>query len=300
MSPLIGWRCPPYGESEGRANKISYCKNKCSVPCTAPHLLQVMLDQEKANPHKGNLISVTMLTGGCKRKVFLERTVDYYLEPDRKLPTFRGSLIHELVSQVDPKVAKRSKWLVEEHMELPVETKSGAWSLSATIDFYEAARKTIYDLKTLQDYAVNKMITGKESGTWSPNIPDPYVKQLNLYRYMAHELKRFRVNRLRLQVIGFGRLFLTGTTVKYGPKKDLQIYEIPDVPILPKATVEEWIQTEGDEWFRILFKKESAPVRSEEYKWLCYSCPFYKSEYCPDPEAEARQQTLERAKTFDV
>jgi len=172
--------------------------------------------------------------------------------------------------------------------------------LSGTLDFYEAARKTIYDLKTLQDYAVTKMVMGKEEGTWSPNIPDSYVKQLNLYRYMAHQLKKFRVDRLRLQVIGFGRLFLTGTTVKYGAKKDLQTYTIPDVPILKNAVIEDWIHTEGDLWYRILFKNENAPVRDETYKWLCYSCPFYKSEFCPNPEEEARQQTLTRAKTFDV
>ncbi len=297
---LKGFRCPEFGESAGRANTISYCVKHCSVPCTAPHLLVSILEQEKANPHKGKMISVTQITGGCKRKTFLERTVDYYVTPDKKLPTFRGSLIHEVIASIDPKIAKRYKWVVEEHLELPVKTKSGAWTLSGTLDFYEAARKTIYDLKTLQDYAVTKMVMGKEEGTWSPNIPDSYVKQLNLYRYMAHQLKKFRVDRLRLQVIGFGRLFLTGTTVKYGAKKDLQTYTIPDVPILKNAVIEDWIHTEGDLWYRILFKNENAPVRDETYKWLCYSCPFYKSEFCPNPEEEARQQTLTRAKTFDV
>jgi len=259
-----------------------------------------MLEQEKANPHKGQMISVSQICGGCKRKTFLERTVDYYVEPDKKLPTFRGSLIHEVIASIDPKIAKRYKWVIEEHLELPVKTKSGAWTLSGTLDFYEAARKTIYDLKTLQDYAVGKMITGKEDGTWSKNIPDAYVKQLNLYRYMAHELKRFRVNRLRLQVIGFGRLFLTGTTIKYGAKKDLKIYELPDVPILKNAVIEDWIQTEGDLWYNILFNKHQAPVRDETYKWLCYSCQWKGTPYCPDPEEEARLQTLERAKQFDV
>jgi len=252
-----------------------------------------MLEQEKANPHKGKLISVTQLTGGCKRKTFLERTIDYYIEPDKKLPTFRGSLVHEVIAQLDPKIAKRYKWVIEEHMELPVITKSGAWTLSGTLDFYDSTHRTIYDLKTLQDYAVGKMVTGKEEGTWSKNIPDSYVKQLNLYRYMAHELKRFKVDRLRLQIIGFGKLFLTGTTVKYGTKKDLKTYAIPDVPILPKETVEEWIHTEGDLWYRILFENASAPVYDDGYEWLCKSCQFFETDLCPNPK-------LEKAQTFDV
>jgi len=290
---LIGFRCPDYGESPGRANKISYCVKHCSMPCVAPHVLVAMLENEEKNPHKGKIISVTQLTGGCKRKSFLERTVDYYVEPDKKLPTFRGTLVHSVVEEAKSLRLKRAKWILEEHLELPVSTKSGSWTLSGTLDAYDPGRKTIYDIKTLQDYAVGKMIKGENEGTWSKHISDAYVKQLNLYRYMAHELKRFKVNRLRLQVIGFGRLFLTGTSVKYGTKKDLQVYTVPDVPILPKETVEEWIQSEGDQWYRILFEHAAAPVRDEDYKWLCKICQFYQTEYCPNPELEAAQ-------TFDV
>lgn len=250
-----------------------------------------MLKEDRDNPHKGKVISVTQLVGGCKRKSYLERTEDYYIEPDKKLPTFRGTLIHSLIEMGNTKEIKKARWLIEQNMRLPITTKSGSWTLSGTLDAFDSKRKTLFDTKTLQDYAVEKLVTGGEKGTWSSHISDSYVKQANIYRYMGKKLELFDAQRLRLQIIGFGRLILTGTTVKLKNKSTgwkEESFEVPDIPILPDELIEEWINMEGDEWFRILFNKEPAPVCTEEWKWLCKFCIFNGTKECPDPDAERR------------
>jgi hypothetical protein len=283
--------CPDHGEEPGRDNKISYCVNKCKAPCTSPNVLSAILHEESLNPHKGKIISVTQITGGCKRKTFLERTQDFYIEPDKKLPTFRGTLIHSLIEKGNTKEIKKAGWLIEQHMELPVTTKSGSWILSATLDAFDKKRKTLFDVKTLQEYAVEKMVTGKEEGTWSDHISDSYVKQANLYRYIGKKLDLFDAKRLRLQIIGFGRMILTGTTVKLKTKQTKwkeQSYELPDIPVLPDKVVESWINIDGDEWYRIMYGNEPAPVCDDDWKWLCKSCVFNGTQHCPDPDAERR------------
>ena len=284
--PLKGFTCPSNGEEPGRKNSLNYCIKKCSAPCVSPHVLESMYNLENKNPHKGKVISVSQLCGGCKRKVMLERTEDFYIEPDRKLPTFRGAMIHGVIEQAKTPRLKRAGWLIEEHMELPVKTQSGEWTLSATLDSYDTIRESLNDVKTLQEYAVGKMVTGKNKGKWSDHISDAYVKQLNLYRYMGKQLKLFDAKHLRLQIIGFGRMIFTGTDVKWGLKGREETYYLPDVPILSDEEVESWIETDGDKWFRIMYMGEKAPVVDEADKWLCKICVFYKTKFCPNPEEE--------------
>lgn len=287
---LKGFRCPAWGEEPGRDNKISYCVRKCTRPCVAPHILAAMLNEEKKNPHKGKMISVTMLTGGCKRQTTLERAIDFYVEPDRKLPTFRGTLIHSIVDKSKTKEIIKAGWLIEHHMELPVKTKSGEWTLSGTADSIDRTNRILYDIKTLQEYAVEKLIKGTNAGTWSNHIPDQYVKQLNLYRYLGAKTDSFEVDTLKLQLIAFGKMILTGTTIEHrvrvGRYYETQEFTIPDIPILEDSLVESWIHKEGDEWYNILFNNEVAPVCSEDWSWLCKSCVFYGTKHCPDPEFE--------------
>lgn len=229
-----------------------------------------------------------MLCGGCSRKSLLERTVDYYIEPSKGIPTLRGSLVHLVIEQGKSKELEK-KYLIEQHMELPVTTKSGSWTLSATIDLYDKKRKTLYDTKTLQSYAVEKLIKGENKGTWSDHIPDSYVKQTNIYRYVGKKLKLFDAKKLRLQIFDFGRLILTGTKVTLKTAKNKwkeEVYDVPDIPVLPDKLVEEWIETQGDKWYRILYLNEPAPVYDDGYEWLCKSCTFFQGPHCVDPHKE--------------
>lgn len=291
---LAGWVCPSHGESPGRKNEFNYCLTECKHPCTAPHVLEALRKSESENYHTGKTISATMLTGGCKRKTALERLVPYYVEPDDKLPTFRGTLIHSLVEKGRTDELNSAGWLVEQHLALPVKTTSGEWILTGTLDAYDPSRDTLFDIKTLQEYSLDKLIKGKENGTWSKHISDPYVKQLNIYRYMAKQLKLFKAKRLRLQVIGFGRMILTGTTVlvktfRKGSGVTVDEFSIPDVPLLPDKLIKSWIESEGDDWYQILYGSKEPPICSEDWAWLCKKCVFNGSKSCPDPEKERRK-----------
>ena len=286
---LKGFVCPPIsGEEPGRKNELKYCVSGCKAPCTSGIVLSAIVKHTNDNPHTGQRISATMICGGCSRKSLLERTVDYYIEPSQGLPTLRGSLLHAVIEQGKSKELSKN-YLIEQHMELPVTTKSGSWTLSATIDLFDKKRKTLYDTKTLQTYSVEKLVKGQNKGTWSDHISDQYVKQLNIYRYVGEKTKLFKAKKLRLQIIDFGRLILTGTTVglkTQATKWKEELYEVPNVPILPDSLVEEWINTQGDKWYRILFMNEPAPVYDDGYDWLCKSCQFYQGQHCVDPHRE--------------
>lgn len=134
---LKGFVCPDIsGEEPGRKNELSYCVNKCKSPCTSGILLSAIVKHVNDNPHTGQRISATMLCGGCSRKTLLERTEDYYIEPSQGLPTLRGSLLHAVIEQGKSKELSKN-YLIEQHMELPVTTKSGSWTLSSTIDLFD-------------------------------------------------------------------------------------------------------------------------------------------------------------------
>jgi hypothetical protein len=250
-----------------------------------------MLEHENANYHTGKCISVTMLTGGCKRKTLLERTLSFYLEPNQVLPTFRGSLIHAMVEAGRKIMELKYQWQLEQQMAWPVTTAAGEWALTGTLDAWDKLRQSIEDIKTLQEYAVMKMVTATNKATWSDHYPDYYVLQLNFYKYMAEHLYNYVVKRLRLQLIGFGQFITTGIDkqvvgLKKGYKWTKDEYDMPDIPILPDKLIESIIQEEGDLWYRILFEGASAPVCSKDYSWLCKACQFKGTRWCPDPDKE--------------
>lgn len=287
--PLVGFTCPSHGESPGRDNAIDYCLTQCKSVCAAPHVLAGMMQDEEADYHKDRRISVTMLTGGCKRRTLIERMAPFYALPKSRLPTYRGRLIHSLVEDTRP-VMEKLGWMIEMHMELPVTTKSGQWKLTATLDALDPTM-VLYDIKTFQDYALTKMVTGANKGTWSDHIPDQYVKQMNLYRYLLHVLHGVAVSKMRIQIMTFGDLVLTGTSpvvgIRKGYKWTQEQYEIPDVPMVEDDLVQHWINHEGDMWYRIMYEGEKAPIRDTEWEWLCKYCQFKGTQWCPDPDAEA-------------
>lgn len=290
-----GFICPEHGEKPDRNNEIDYCIAKCKNPCVAPHVLASMIiDDLEDTVHRGNTISVTMLTGGCKRQTLLERELPFWLYPNKKLPTFRGTLIHGVVEKSKKYMTDHYQWMIEQHMELPFTTDSGEWVLSGTLDAFDPTREILYDIKTLQEYAVKLTATGKQNGTWSDHVSDAYVKQLNIYRYMLEQTYGVKVAKLVLQIIGFGQFVTTGhedqiIALQKGFKFSREPYDIPDIPIVPDKTVEHWIKSEGDEWNRIFNEGLKPSVVHPSYKWLCKICAFKETEHCPDPDKEREE-----------
>jgi hypothetical protein len=252
---------------------------------------------EEADHHTGKRISATMLTGGCKRQTLLKRSIPFYVEPKRALPAYRGRLIH-LIAEEAKDIMEQFGWQIEFPLELPCTTMSGEWILCGTLDAWAGPDETLYDIKSLQEYAVKLMVSGKNNGIWSNHIPDYYIVQLNIYRYMAKMLGLFEAKRLRLQVVSFGDLILTGTSpavrLQKGYKSSVDTYDIPDVPILSDSVIEEIIEVEGDHWYRILFEGEKAPIRDPDWEWLCKFCYFNGTQWCPDPDKEEMEHQNEK------
>lgn len=90
--------CPESAPTHGEAHTPEYCISECQNKCIAPPLLAGMMASNARNPHRGKLISVSALgSGGCGRKMLLERTLDYADTPISGLYAYRGTVCHQIV-----------------------------------------------------------------------------------------------------------------------------------------------------------------------------------------------------------
>jgi hypothetical protein len=315
-----GFRCPPHTPTAGTDNPIEHCLGACPHPCMAPPLLAAIWRAEQSNPHKGNLISASMLVGsGCARQTWFERQPDsdYHDHPIRKWWSFRGTHAHSIVEQAGDLAAPYG-WLQELRMlvELPypdqpapVLDAHGNWTgtfdpsrplivcLSGTTDIYNPLRPPYpcFDMKSMADKKAEMMVTGNKPGTFSRNLEDKWVWQLNIYRWLlAHtrvppalkrrypELKGRQFfpapEYLGIQGIAMMTAYRTGGryTVRTGdwPRTRTATYDVDEVPVLPLPEIEAYIRPRALDWYRYLVLNEQPPPVPEDEKWKCKSCPF--------------------------
>lgn len=102
--PQLGNKCP--NQQEYHTFESGDCLNRCDHQCVPASVLVHIENQRRTDKHVGQYISVTSLLG-CLRQLYLERTIDYYVEPPKSWWSLRGSILHRLlenpglVSQID-------------------------------------------------------------------------------------------------------------------------------------------------------------------------------------------------------
>lgn len=136
-----------------------------------------------------------------------------------------GSLVHlgmeKIIETLEPVVP------LTKHLESEVEVgckMDKGWSFSGTIDILDHETKTIYDVKVVKKYRIEKL--RKEE----PD--DPYIWQLNAYRYM---LCRLGVNYRNMKVIGLS----CDAGFDFRSGKMTNVLNIVDVPLIEDAYIED-------------------------------------------------------------
>ncbi len=93
---LTHFKCPEGVPSVGEVHPFEFCIGECPNRCLSPYLIAAVASSNQRNHHKGKYVSATSLAG-CVRKLRLERTVDYALEPKLALYGYRGTVMHTVV-----------------------------------------------------------------------------------------------------------------------------------------------------------------------------------------------------------
>lgn len=323
--PLIGYTCPPGGEQPGRQNKVEYCLNECVQHCTTPPLLAAMYKADTENYHAGDYISASMLAGsGCGRQVMYERYEDFYEQPTRRYWAFRGTHAHAIVEGAQDLIAPYG-WLQEIRMSTslryplaaPVFDDAGNWTgdydstkdleimLRGTCDAYNPIRKVLVDCKSMADKKVEMMIKGSTPGSYSKNLQDSWVAQLNIYKYLigrtpvpewVHEqYTKFGLPKIKSKTFPIPtRLYIQGIAMMSHPVSGMQIahkerggitlYDLDHVPVWSTQETEDFIRPRALEWYKALKLKLRPKVVSVDKAWLCKSCAFNGDKCFPEKE----------------
>lgn len=322
--PLIGYVCPPGGEEPGRQNSIDYCLSSCERACVTPPLLAAMWKSDTSNYHQGDYISASMMAGsGCSRQVMFERYHDFYEQPTRRYWSFRGTHAHSIVEGAAD-IIDRFGWLQEIRMshtltyDLPAPVfDQGVWTgdfdstkdlsivVRGTCDAYNPLRRSLVDCKSMADKKVDMMIRGSTPGTYSRNLQDSWVAQLNIYRYLIHQtpvpehvrqhfadlgLDPFTEatfpapEKLYIQGIAMMSHPVTGSSLGVTSRGQTTMYDIDDVPVWSLDDTEAFIRPRALEWYKALNLKVMPPVVPKDKDWLCRSCAFRGRQCHPEQE----------------
>lgn len=304
-----GFRCPPHVPTAGTDNQIDHCVLTCPHKCVAPGLLMSIFSEAQTNHHVGTYISMSMLTGGgCARQTVLERSRDYYLEPRQAFWPFRGTIAHRCVED-GASTMRQYGWLSEMRMSAdfkykdmpsPILDNEGKFTgefdfdtplvitVGGTTDNYNPITLELWDYKSCADYKADAMIKGQKPGTFSPNLDDSWVWQVNGYRYL---LSRTRIPRklkrefnlqgtyfpaptaLGIQAISMMEIPRTGMDYRTRGYK-AQTYTLDPVPVFPLEDIEQFIRERALQWYRGLILGVLPPVVPKSQDWLCQSCAF--------------------------
>lgn len=323
--PIIGYVCPPGGEEPGRQNEVTYCLTKCVAPCVTPPLLAAMWKADTGNYHQGDYISASMLAGsGCSRQVMFERYQDFYDLATKRYWPFRGTHAHAIVEGAQDIIAPYG-WLQEIRMATtltydmaaPVFDEHGQWTgdydstknleivVRGTCDAYNPLRRELTDMKSMADKKVEMMIRGSTPGTYSKNLQDSWVAQLNIYRYLigktpvpdwvheqykTHGLPKLKgkyfpaPDKLFIQGIAMMSHPVSGSKLAHKERGKTTIYDIDAVPVWSMQEIEDFIRPRALEWYKALNLKQVPPVVPQDKAWLCKNCAFYDSACFPEKE----------------
>lgn len=323
--PLKGYVCPPGGEEPGRQNPVEYCLSVCSQPCVTAPLLAAMWKADTTNYHAGDYISASMLSGsGCSRQVMFERFADFYEQPTRRYWAFRGTHAHSIVEGAADIISPYG-WLQEIRMSTtltydlpaPLFDENGVWTggfdrskpleivVRGTCDAYDPVGRQLVDCKSFSDAKAQMFATGTMKGTYSKNLQDSWVAQLNIYRYLiantpvpGHVHEQFEKlglppltgstfpapEKLFIQGIGMMSHPVSGSTVGVKSRGQTTLYTIDHVPVWSLEETEAYIRPRALEWYKALNLKIKPPVVPKDKDWLCKSCCFNGNQCHPEQE----------------
>ena len=175
-----------------------------------------------------------------------------------------------------------------------------------TCDAYNPYRRELVDCKSMADTKVEMMIKGSSPGTWSKNLQDNWIVQLNIYRYLIartripdevrqqfeqHGLPPLKgknfpsPTRLVIQGIAMMSHPVSGSSLAHKTKgRGVTVHDIDAVPVWSLTEIEAYIRPRALQWYKALSLKQLPPVVPESKKWMCGNCAFHGKQCNPEAE----------------
>lgn len=215
-----------------------------------PHEVLVLI-KEQVTKERPDAISVTQLLG-CPRKVFLEKTNDWFSHPIENWPALRGTLVHSLLEQTGGSGAE---------IEVRHERTYRGVTISGQPDSVRVLgsgkRRLIRDWKS-----TNKL-------PYYDNAYSSHKLQTNIYRWLLELDPRFtEIEIVYISMDGVKAIPLKkGGTTKYGRQIENQVMTDAEV----EAYLDDRLMTLDAQ------NKAGRPVAyhnvDEEDLWNCQFCP---------------------------
>jgi len=273
--PLKGFKC-----NKGQFS-FDHCLSKCHE-CMPRFMLDSIVGFNDNDYHAGKVITATSLLG-CLREIYLQRKIDYYLQPKDLFYTWRGSLIHQLFER--PSL----DYLLSE-VRISRDLKSLV--ISGQLDAYDTKTDTLYDIKTIKDEGLQFIAKNgcKESHRVQVSIyawimAEYYHKQPKDVKICYYSMSDFVItgqqNTLRLKLrhvpkiskeTNVANVVDTGK-ITYDKKKELLVtYDTPAVKVMTQEEVEAFIHPKALV-LQEAFEKDIVPPKCDEetQKWKCAS-----------------------------
>lgn len=356
MSPLVKWACPEGKPTFGESHPPEHCITSCDDKCASPFLIAALTHSVRSNHHRGKYLSATALSG-CKRKMYLERKLDYSEYMKNSFYSYRGTVMHQVVEDASSvrlgefsldELGYLTEWRMLigfcfehggfaldstvspydettwEHVKCPQCSRSRVrladreWVLlGGTLDGLEPLWKhfdpktgvllcILWDLKTMQEYAVNYFIKGDAKNSYHPHVKDAHFLQAQVYKYLSERstppdfltkqgVKKIQMVESNIQAFSMGQFPRTGSSYMWKDhwRKPETLWEIPHIPFMEDEWTEEYIQVEAYPLYKsLILNEERPPVCAPEankrgrHSWECDFCAFPDSKYCPNPAAE--------------
>ena len=206
----------------------SFCLSECKNPC---HPLPVVAGMGGREVIPG-LYSVTEILKPYQA-IYLARHNPYWVTPDSQVFMLNGSVVHYAVENGGEKLDP-ALHLIEQRWEREI----GGVKIRGTYDYYDVARKTLWDVKTAKAYTTKKL-KGASKGHWQD---EDYFVQLNIYRALF--VPEAEALKLWVLVQGWTR-----------QEKDVSPVEQISVPMAPVDEVKAFIEGRA----KVILENEADP-----------------------------------------
>lgn len=213
-------------------NKFSY-----------PYSIRKLIVESNSKKRKGWLSPSGF--NACYRKLYWNYIYDYSETQEKLYITSRGTLIHKILEDIVPDNINTFK-------EVVLEYKLPYFTLYGNADLIQNG--VLYDYKTIKDNKIEKM---------QDKYPLNYVYQLNIYKFMAENYLKIKINDIKIVFISMSGVYESG--------KVLDNITLPQFPIYPNNRILNYIEK------KLEFIKNNTEVPCKQD--YCNFCRWYNKCY---------------------
>jgi len=184
--PVVGWICPGTRARVGWEHFDTCDHGPRKLTAYSPFLARLSAGKMQGDVRHSTLDITATGVMDCPRRIYLDRTVDYYVDPSRAAAMHRGTALHGVMAEwLDPEV-----WSTEssDPVRHDLRGELAGVAISALADAWRRDLTEIVDAKFPKDWSVKyRPRTGYYAKSDPKNVAYPI--QLNIERHLMAQQK---------------------------------------------------------------------------------------------------------------